>query len=110
MIELPVLPASQPQLKALGEHLRESSELLAALADAGRQDLVVLLARNELNVSELAERLPRLSRPTISHHLGVLRRAGLVSARKEGKEVFYRLNKPYITAVLERLLICLNCC
>jgi DNA-binding transcriptional ArsR family regulator len=108
MIELRLL---QPEVKTLGEHLREATELLQALSDPARQDLVLLLARNELNVSELAARLEgKLSRPTVSHHLGVLRRAGLVRARKVGREVYYTLAKERIAAALQSLLDCLLCC
>jgi len=64
-----------------------------------RQDLVQLLARGELNVSEITDR-GTLSRPTVSHRLKVLRRAGLVRVRKQGREMYYRLNKEPIVATL----------
>src|SRR5438132_12222594 len=84
--------ALDAEVRSLGDHLALSRDLLIALADPMRQDLVQLLARAELNVGEVAERVT-LSRPTVSHHLSILRRAGLVRVRKHGREVFYRLNK-----------------
>ncbi|MBI4494377.1 MAG: winged helix-turn-helix transcriptional regulator [Chloroflexi bacterium] len=104
------LAALAPEVRTLHDHLVASREMLEALADPARQDLVQVLARNELNVGEVAARVSRLSRPTVSHHLGVLRRAGLVRTRKQGKEVYYCLNKERIVATLQALLNSLTCC
>ena len=101
--------ALDPEVRTLGEHLAVGRDLLTALADPMRQDLVQLLARAELNVGEIAERVT-LSRPTVSHHLNILRRAGLVRVRKHGREMHYRLNKEPIVATLQGLLDSLTCC
>ena len=66
-------------------------EALAALADPVRRELVRLLSRGELAAGELADRFP-VSRPAISRHLRVLREAGLVTARAEGKRRLYALD------------------
>ena len=65
-------------------------DALAALADPVRRELVGLLARGELAAGELADRFP-VSRPAISRHLRVLRQAGLVTARTEGRRRLYAL-------------------
>jgi DNA-binding transcriptional ArsR family regulator len=101
--------ALSPEVCELGKHLVASRNLLDALADPARQDLVQVLARAELNVSDIAARVT-LSRPTVSHHLLVLKRAGLVRARKQGREVYYRLNKDRIVGTLQGLLDSLTCC
>ena len=101
--------ALSPAVRDLRDHLVASRDLLDALADSARQDLVQLLARDELNVTGIAQKVT-LSRPTVSHHLGILKRAGLVRTRKVGREVFYRLDKPRITATLQGLVSSLNCC
>ena len=106
MIDLTCL---SPEVCALREHLVASRDLLSALADPARQDLVQVLARDELNVGDIAARIS-LSRPTVSHHLGILKRAGLVRTRKQGKEVYYRLNKDAIVATLQGLVDSLTCC
>ena len=49
---------------------------------------MVLLAEDEINVSELCKKL-RLPQPTVSHHLGILRSGDLVNSRRAGKEVYY---------------------
>src|SRR5919202_6099272 len=102
-------PASlDPEVRSLGEHLAAGRELLVALADPARQDLVQVLAREELNVGEIAARVT-LSRPTVSHHLNVLRRAGLLRFRKQGREVYYRLEKDRVVATLQGLVTSLTC-
>lgn len=98
-----------PEVRSLGDHLAASKELLSALADPARQGLVQVIAREELNVGEIAARVT-LSRPTVSHHLNLLRRAGLVRVRKEGREMYYRLNKDAVVATLAGLLESLSCC
>ena len=101
--------ALDPEVRSLGDHLALSRDLLIALADPMRQDLVQILARAELNVGDIAEKVT-LSRPTVSHHLNILRRAGLVRVRKQGREMYYRLNKERIVSTLRGLLDSLTCC
>jgi|SRR5689334_19867612 hypothetical protein len=62
-----------------------------ALADESRLKLVGLLAADERNVQELA-RMLGLKEPTVSHHLAILREAGLVTMRAEGTVHWYRLD------------------
>jgi len=66
-------------------------EALAALADPLRRELVALLAHGELAAGDLADRFP-VSRPAISRHLRVLREAGLVTARADGRRRLYALD------------------
>lgn len=68
-------------------------EFCRALADETRQGILKLLQqRGELCVSDIVEAFDS-SQPTISHHLRLLRNAGLVSARKQGKLVYYALDQ-----------------
>lgn len=67
--------------------------LFAALADRTRLRLLNLIAGREVCVCYLVEVL-RLSQPKISRHLAYLRRAGVVSARREGKWMHYRVVRP----------------
>lgn len=64
---------------------------LAALADPIRRELVDLLAGGERSAGELASRFP-VSRPAVSRHLRVLREAGLVRVRTDGKRRLYALD------------------
>jgi DNA-binding transcriptional ArsR family regulator len=62
-----------------------------AIADPTRRRIIDLLRDRELPVNTLAESF-RVSRPAISQHLGVLRRAELVRERRVGRERRYRLD------------------
>jgi DNA-binding transcriptional ArsR family regulator len=66
-------------------------EALAAVADPTRRELLRLLVDGERSAGELADRFP-VSRPAISRHLRVLREAGLVRARTDGKRRLYSLD------------------
>ena len=66
-------------------------EALAAVADPTRRELLRLLVDGELSAGDLAGRFP-VSRPAISRHLRVLREAGLVRARTDGKRRLYTLD------------------
>jgi DNA-binding transcriptional ArsR family regulator len=66
-------------------------ELWSAIADPSRRRVLDLLVSNgEVSASWLAGRVP-LSRQAVSKHLVVLERAGLVSRRKQGREVRYQV-------------------
>lgn len=62
-----------------------------ALSEVTRLKIVQLLTEREMCVCELVDRLG-ISQPAVSHHLGVLRRAGLISDRKSGKWTYYSLD------------------
>jgi DNA-binding transcriptional ArsR family regulator len=64
---------------------------LAAIADPTRRELLSLLAAGEIAAGDLADRFP-VSRPAISRHLRVLREAGLVRSRTEGRRRLYALD------------------
>jgi ArsR family transcriptional regulator len=66
------------------------ARLLAALADPTRLRLLNLMAGREVCVCYFVEIL-KLGQPKISRHLAYLRRAGLVSARRDGKWMHYRI-------------------
>jgi len=67
-------------------------EFCRAMADETRQRILVLLLEGEKGAGDIVAAFPT-SQPTVSHHLGILRQMGLVTARKEGKQVYYALNR-----------------
>lgn len=79
-------------------------EIVKALADGNRlRAVAVLRTHDELCVCQITEMLD-LSMATVSRHMTILHRAGLVDSRKEGRWVFYRLAKglsPELTAWLD---------
>ncbi|MFQ5436975.1 MAG: ArsR/SmtB family transcription factor [Anaerolineae bacterium] len=64
-----------------------------AIADETRQKIMRHLCCQWLCVSDVVEKLGGISQPTVSHHLSILREAGLVNTRREGKQIFYTLNQ-----------------
>jgi len=78
------------------------SQTFAALADPNRQKILTALRKSELPVSAIAKDL-KITSATLSHHLDVLRRAGLVSSRRDGRQIFYELNLSIAEEVIEAL-------
>jgi ArsR family transcriptional regulator len=100
-------PSAPPFAVTLGDVLtsfRNCSPVFDALGDRFRQDIIMLLAQNErLNVKQIAERIA-LSRPAISHHLKVLRQAGLIGLERVSRENFYSLTLDSALANIRRLV------
>ena len=94
-----------PPTRERGEELAEARELriyLRAIGDLIRLQIMRRLAQNtEMGVTELARAL-RVSQPLLSFHLGVLRRARLVSVRKEGRSVFCSLDREALRSFAHR--------
>lgn len=77
---------------------QEMAEFFAALSDTTRLRLISLLAATECCVCDLATQLG-MTESAISHQLRTLRAARLVSYRKEGRQVFYRLHDHHVVAL-----------
>ena len=86
--------------KSLPEGWERFSRFFFALGERTRQQILLIFDPNEeICVNDIA-RLFHLSRPAISHHLKVLREAGLLLSEKRGKEVYYRVNYVHCAEVL----------
>ena len=66
-------------------------DAFTAIAEPKRRELIETLVGEELSVNQLVA-LTRWNQPMVSKHLGVLKEAGLVSERKEGRQRIYRVN------------------
>jgi len=75
-----------------------------AIADDTRQTIMSLCCCCWLSVNEIVEKM-EVSQPTVSHHLAILRDAGLVDIREEGKQTFYTLNQDRIAVCCGQLMV-----
>jgi ArsR family transcriptional regulator len=78
-------------------------EFAKALADDTRQKIMAFCCCQERGVSEIVEHVG-VAQPTVSHHLAILRDAGLVSIRHEGKQTFYTLNQDRVVSCCGRIM------
>ncbi|HEX5392030.1 MAG TPA: metalloregulator ArsR/SmtB family transcription factor [Rhodocyclaceae bacterium] len=79
---------------------KKISKVFSALSDEQRQRILLTFDRGErLNVTQITE-ASTLSRPAISHHLKILREAGVLASIKEGKEIFYWIDKRFLLSAL----------
>jgi ArsR family transcriptional regulator, arsenate/arsenite/antimonite-responsive transcriptional repressor len=75
-----------------------------AIADETRQKIMTECCCCWVSVGDLAIKL-EVTQPTVSHHLAILRDAGLVNLREEGKQTFYTLNQENIAICCGQLMI-----
>ena len=75
-----------------------------AIADDTRQKIMSVCCCCWLSVNEIVEKM-EVSQPTVSHHLAILRDAGLVDIREEGKQTFYTLNQDRIAVCCGQLMV-----
>lgn len=83
------------------EALNSEVRIFKALADPNRLKIVKLLKEGELCACELTIALSS-SQSTVSHHLSVLKSAGLVKERKEGKWSYFRLSEGAVIEILNQ--------
>ena len=81
--------------------LTELAEFFKVLGDFTRIRIIRLLASEECNVSEIAQRLG-MEQSAISHQLRVLKQARLVKQRREGKTVHYSLDDDHVTQIFHQ--------
>ncbi|MDF9409636.1 metalloregulator ArsR/SmtB family transcription factor [Pelotomaculum isophthalicicum JI] len=88
--------------------------IFKALGDSHRLNILKMLARQEMGACEVITAIG-LSQPAIAHHLKILKQAGLINSEKEGKIVFYTLNKDGIKEFYKQMdcfleeLSCFSC-
>jgi len=89
----------------------DSLRLLDGICDPVRMEIILLLGKESpVNVGDIASQF-RISRPAISHHLKVLKDAGIVQSEKNGQEMYYSLDRARIVAGLRLIADTIeNCC
>lgn len=86
----------------LGPKMKEASQLMQMLATPVRLQLLCNLLDGEKSVQALVKALG-MSQPAVSHHLKLLREAGLVKTRREAQTIYNSLNGHEVEAVLNTL-------
>lgn len=76
------------------------ADFFKILGDTTRAKILFVLDQNEMCVCDIANVLS-MSKSSISHQLGTLRRMEIVKCRKEGKEVYYMLDDDYVKGLFE---------
>lgn len=78
-------------------------QVFKLLADETRLKILMYLMREgELHVSALCDRLGQ-SQPAVSHHLALLRQAGMIEPRRDGKHNFYSIQKDHFHQIMAEL-------
>lgn len=90
----------EPMTEASERLMQLQADLLKALAHPTRLKILEYLRHGERCVCEITEEL-ELEQANVSQHLAVLKRQDLVSSRKDGLRVLYRINYPEIYDLLE---------
>ncbi len=91
-------------MRTIPREWRATAAVFTALGDEHRQRILLTFEKGErLNVGRIVE-VSTLSRSAVSHHLKILRTAGVLESRKEGKEVYFWVNKAFLEDSLAAVL------
>ncbi|MCM0668267.1 MULTISPECIES: autorepressor SdpR family transcription factor [Flavobacterium] len=79
------------------------NDIFKALNDATRREILDLLKEKDLSAGEIADAF-NISKPSISHHLDILKRADLITSEKNGQFIIYSINTTIMEDVLQWIL------
>lgn len=79
------------------------NNIFKALNDTTRREILELLKEKNLSAGEIADKF-NMSKPSISHHLDILKRADLITSEKTGQFIFYSINTTIMEEVLQWIL------
>jgi len=77
--------------------------LFKALNDPTRRQILEMLRKRDMTAGEIAEQF-HMSWPSISHHLELLKRSGLLVSQKEGQFIYYSLNTTVMDEILDWII------
>ena len=77
------------------------AELFRSFSDTSRVRILSAIVEQEINISTLAE-MVGVTESAVSHHMRGLRQMRLVKSRRDGKEVYYRVEDPHIIALFQQ--------
>ncbi|MDR2660993.1 MAG: metalloregulator ArsR/SmtB family transcription factor [Lactobacillaceae bacterium] len=85
------------------QQIKEAVKIAKLLSHPVRVIILTLLKNNECTVSQLVDKLD-LDQSAISHQIQLLKEENLLSARREGKQIFYKLDDSHILETLQGIL------
>lgn len=83
--------------------MKPLNEIFKALGDPTRREIIQLLREKDLTPSEILEKI-KISQPTLSHHLDILKRANLIDGEREGQFIRYSLNMGVFEMAIEYMM------
>jgi ArsR family transcriptional regulator len=87
----------------LSKYVNIMNDIFKALNDATRREILDLLKQKDLSAGEIAAAF-NISKPSISHHLDILKRADLITSEKNGQFIIYSINTTIMEDVLQWIL------
>ena len=92
----------QFDIAAMRDNADKACRMMKTLANRDRLMLLCQLSQGEKRVGELEE-VTNIQQPTLSQQLAVLREEGVVSTRRDGKHIYYKISSPIEMSVMELL-------
>lgn len=85
------------------DEIQRNADIIKALGDPTRLKIIYLIHDGELCVCDIISALDK-PQPTVSHHLNILKNAGILKWRKEGVWIHYKLSNPKLLQNLKELI------
>lgn len=83
--------------------IRLYADVFKAMGHPTRMAILIGLTKRQCNVNHIVEKLS-ISQSTVSQHLALLRRTGVVECSKRGLEVCYKVSDPFVLDIIERII------
>ncbi|MNK76648.1 Transcriptional repressor SdpR [compost metagenome] len=87
----------------MSKYINVMNDIFKALNDATRREILDLLKQKDMSAGEIADAF-NISKPSISHHLDILKRADLITSEKNGQFIIYSINTTIMEDVLQWIL------
>ena len=87
----------------------QCDDFFKALSDENRQRILKMLEGRPMCVSDISKKF-QVSQPTVSHHLDILKRAGLVGSERRGQKIYYHMKASWFIDCCSDFLSMFNCC
>lgn len=87
----------------MSKYINIMNDIFKALNDATRREILELLRQKDMSAGEIADAF-NISKPSISHHLDILKRAALITSEKSGQFIIYSINTTIMEDVLQWIL------